>query len=45
MCNAQPSTPPKQLDQWVMCMALGLSVLPVNLLFRLVPSSLFPGST
>jgi len=32
-------------DQWVISMILGLSVLPINLLFRLVPSSIFPGST
>ena len=31
-------------DQWLICVALGVSVVPLNLLFRLVPSALFPGS-
>eukprot|EP00287_Rhodomonas_sp_CCMP768_P006251 CAMPEP_0196727442 /NCGR_PEP_ID=MMETSP1091-20130531/8414_1 /TAXON_ID=302021 /ORGANISM="Rhodomonas sp., Strain CCMP768" /LENGTH=99 /DNA_ID=CAMNT_0042070031 /DNA_START=11 /DNA_END=310 /DNA_ORIENTATION=+ len=32
------------LDQWLICLILGLSELPVNVLFRAVPSSIFPGS-
>jgi len=31
-------------DQWIICLLLGASCIPLNLLFRLVPSSLFPGA-
>jgi len=29
-------------DQWIACLLLGLSVLPLNVLFNMVPPSLFP---
>lgn len=31
-------------DQWMLCLALGASTLPINLVMRLVPSRLFPGA-
>ena len=31
-------------EQWYICLILGASVLPLNVLFRFVPSSLFPGA-
>eukprot|EP00286_Rhodomonas_abbreviata_P006837 CAMPEP_0181326618 /NCGR_PEP_ID=MMETSP1101-20121128/21609_1 /TAXON_ID=46948 /ORGANISM="Rhodomonas abbreviata, Strain Caron Lab Isolate" /LENGTH=1138 /DNA_ID=CAMNT_0023435113 /DNA_START=148 /DNA_END=3564 /DNA_ORIENTATION=+ len=32
------------LDQWLVCLALGASCIPLNLFFRLIPCSLFPGA-
>jgi hypothetical protein len=29
-------------DQWIACMLLGASVIPLNVLFHMVPPSLFP---
>jgi hypothetical protein len=29
-------------DQWIACLLLGLSVIPLNVLFNMVPPSLFP---
>jgi len=29
-------------DQWIACMLLGASVIPLNVLFHMVPASLFP---
>ena len=31
-------------EQWYICLILGASVLPLNILFRFVPSSIFPGA-
>jgi len=31
-------------EQWYLSLALGMSVLPLNILFRFVPSGLFPGA-
>jgi hypothetical protein len=31
-------------EQWYLCLALGASVLPLNVLFRFIPSSIFPGA-
>jgi hypothetical protein len=38
-CHSRSSMP-----QWVICILLGGSVLPMNVLFRFVPSSKFPGA-
>jgi len=31
-------------DQWILCLALASSTIPLNLLMRLIPSRIFPGS-
>jgi len=31
-------------DQWLICLVLGASTIPLNILLRFIPSSIFPGS-
>jgi len=33
------------VDQWIICLIIGLSTLPLNFVFRLIPDGIFPGSS